>query len=301
MTMPKFEDFLLPTLKIFADSSEHTTEECQEKLKSILELTEADINEMLPSKSHSRLQDRTWWALVYLNKATLIDKTNKKTYRINNNGLSFLANNPEKLTRKMLIANYPSFAEFARPKDNSSTPEASDDSDKTPEEIIENAYHKHIEGLVEDVKDYLSSVDPFHFEQIVMDLLEKMGYGFSKELLNVTQKTNDEGIDGVIGQDALALDKIYVQAKRYNGHNVGREDIQKFIGALSSKKSSKGIFITTSDFNQNAIECAQNANIIIELIDGAKLAELMVKYNVGTQTKYSYEIKTIDRDYFSAS
>lgn len=240
MTIPKFESFLLPTLKLFIDNNEHTVEDCREQLKTIFNLSEAEANEMLPSKSHSRLQDRTWWALVYLNKATLLDKTKKKTYRISPNGISFLKNNPQELTKKMLISDYPSFAEFAKPKD--SAPDASDGSSKTPEEIIEEAYNDHVNGVREDVKDYLCSADPFHFEQIVMDLLQKMGYGFSVDSLTVTQKTNDEGVDGIVGQDALALDKIYIQAKRYNGHNIGREDVQKIIGALSMKKGQQGHF-----------------------------------------------------------
>ncbi|MFT5634235.1 MAG: restriction system protein, partial [Rubritalea sp.] len=168
----------------------------------------------------------------------------------------------------------------------------------TPKELIENAVSELDESLQSDILENLLNTDPYRFEQIVIDVLVAMGYGGSREeAAKVTQKSNDGGIDGIINEDRLGLDVIYVQAKRYK-NNVGRVDVQNFVGALAGKQAHKGIFITTSDFNNNATEYAQAVPQKIILIDGNRLADLMIEHNVGVSTEQTISIKRIDTDYF---
>jgi restriction system protein len=176
--------------------------------------------------------------------------------------------------------------------------EAEDLADETPEERIVAAHNELNETLMTELLSQLTKVDPFRFEQIVLDLLGAMGYGGSfKEAVTLTQKTADEGIDGVINQDRLGLDVVYVQAKRWKG-NVGREAIQNFVGALTGKRASKGVFITTSGFNSNAIAYAANLPQKVILMDGRRLAELMIEHNIGVSQERPYIVKKIDSDYF---
>jgi restriction system protein len=178
------------------------------------------------------------------------------------------------------------------------TPDATSDEHTTPEERIESAFVELRETLITDLRTKLASVDPFRFEQVVLDLLVAMGYGGSrKEAAAVTQKTGDEGIDGVINEDRLGLDVIYIQAKRWKA-NVGRPEIQSFVGALAGKKATKGIFITTSSFHDNASDYAAGLHQKVILIDGRRLAELMIEHGIGVAQEHAYHIKKIDSDYF---
>ena len=172
------------------------------------------------------------------------------------------------------------------------------EDETTPEERIESAFNDLRESLVADLRAKLADVNPFRFEQVVLDLLVAMGYGGSRrEAAEVTQKSGDAGIDGVINEDRLGLDVIYVQAKRWK-NNVGREEIQNFVGALAGKKASKGVFITTSAFNENAREYAAGLHQKIILIDGRRLAELMIEHGIGVAEEHAYSVKKIDSDYF---
>jgi restriction system protein len=172
------------------------------------------------------------------------------------------------------------------------------DSTSTPDERIEAAFSELRETLISDLLGQVSKVDPFRFEQVVLDLLVAMGYGGSrKEAAEVTQKTGDEGIDGVINEDRLGLDVIYIQAKRWKS-NVGRQEIQSFVGALAGKKANKGVFITTSGFNDNANAYASGLHQKVILIDGRRLAELMIEHGIGVAEEHAYSVKKIDSDYF---
>jgi restriction system protein len=177
-------------------------------------------------------------------------------------------------------------------------PESAADDQTTPEERIESAFAELRETLITDLRARLANVDPFRFEQVVLDLLVAMGYGGSrKEAAAVTQKTGDEGIDGVINEDRLGLDVIYIQAKRWKA-NVGRPEIQSFVGALAGKKANKGIFITTSAFHDNASDYAEGLQHKVILIDGRRLAELMIEHGIGVAEEHAYSVKKIDSDYF---
>jgi len=182
-------------------------------------------------------------------------------------------------------------------KANKPTPSASIDN-STPDDLIENAVNDLTEELRANLLQNLLNTDPYHFEQIVIDVLVAMGYGGSREeAARVTQKSNDGGIDGIINEDRLGLDVIYVQAKRYQ-NKVGRVDVQNFVGALAGKQAHKGVFITTSDFNGNAIEFAKTVPQKVILIDGERLSDLMIEHNVGVSTEEVITIKKIDSDYF---
>jgi restriction system protein len=235
----------------------------------------------------------------------LADNPKTGTLRITEQGRKFLATNPSELRRKD-FAQFPEWVSFyeeikknRRERGDAIAPGDSDESpDETPEERIESAFTELTATLVTELLSRLAKIDPFRFEQVVLDLLVKMGYGGSfKEAAAVTQKTGDEGIDGVINQDRLGLDVIYVQAKRWKA-NVGRQEIQGFVGALAGKKASKGVFITTSSFNDNATAYASGLHQKVILIDGPRLAELMIEHGIGVDEQQAYRVKKLDSDYF---
>jgi restriction system protein len=242
--------------------------------------------------------------MTYLTKGGLIAKVSPHTYHTTDRGREFLAKYPESITVSDLEA-IPGFEGAwntrARKREAAGLVPAESPTEmtSTPNERIEAAFFELREALISDLLSQLGKVDPFRFEQVVIDLLVAMGYGGSrKEAAAVTQKTGDEGIDGVINEDRLGLDVIYIQAKRWK-HNIGRPEIQSFVGALAGKKASKGVFITTSSFHDNASDYATGLHQKIILIDGRRLAELMIEHNnIGVASERPYVIKRIDSDYF---
>ncbi|MFZ2280356.1 MAG: restriction endonuclease, partial [Prosthecobacter sp.] len=220
--------------------------------------------------------------------------------RITEEGRKLLATNPAAIDSKVLSA-YPSFVEKMTKAPTSGTspePVPVSPSSQTPTEQIEQAELKLRAQLSSDLLDLMSRMDPYRFEQLVVDLLFAMGYGGSRaEAAQVTQKSNDGGIDGIISEDRLGLDVIYVQAKRWQS-TVGREPIQSFVGALAGKHANKGVFITTSDFHKNALDYAKGVTHKIILINGQRLAELMIEYGVGVSTVRTIALKRVDSDYF---
>jgi restriction system protein len=238
--------------------------------------------------------------------AGLLEKTGRGTFRITPRGHEVLASNPAQINLRVL-QQFPEYATRRHkaaaelPAGGASQIGSSENSAaprETPEERIYAAFSELRESVIADVLALLSKVDPFRFEQIVLDLLVQMGYGGSrKEAAAVTQKGGDEGIDGVINEDRLGLDVIYVQAKRWKG-NVGRQEIQSFVGALAGKKASKGVFITTSSFGDNATTYAAGLHQKVILIDGRRLAELMIEHDIGVSKGDPYYIKKVDSDYF---
>ena len=241
--------------------------------------------------------------MTFLTKGGLISKIAPKTYRATEFGRDFLTKHPEVITDKDLQT-IPGWEEAwntraKRQKElTSGEPAPRLDLTATPQERIESAFSELRDSLISDVLGQLAKVDPFRFEQVVLDLLIAMGYGGSrKEAAAVTQKTGDEGIDGVINEDRLGLDVIYIQAKRWKA-NVGRPEIQSFVGALAGKKASKGIFITTSVFHDHARDYAAGLHQKVILIDGQRLAELMIEHGIGVAEEHTYSVKKIDSDYF---
>lgn len=299
MAVPEFQSFMLPVLHLFMDGKIHNTSECIATAINSFNLNEEDIKLMVPSGKQTIVANRVYWALTYLKKSLLLDTIKRGEYRITNRGLELLNTSPDKID-KSVLSRYEEYLAFAS-HDNTFKNNGIEDekiADITPEENIDKIYKKINEQLADELLEIIFDKDPYYFERLVMDLLTKMGYGDLNNNSNiVTKKSCDEGIDGIINQDRLGLDKIYVQAKRWNT-NISRPELQKFVGALSAKKSSKGIFITTSDFTKEAREYGKNLSHTIILINGKELTKLMIEYNVGTQVTYSYDIKKIDNDYF---
>lgn len=308
MAIPKYDEIMLPLLRLLADGQPHHQRDLATQIADHFKLTEEERNLLLPSTTSTYIRNRTGWAGFHLRKAGLADLPREATLQITAQGAELLKNPPPKLDRSFLMQLEP-FKQFmleqkqrgiaaARTKAAGIAPAASSEEEGTPEERIDAAFNELKETLIADLLAKLLTVNPFRFEQVVLDLLVAMGYGGSrKEAAAVTQKTGDEGIDGVINEDRLGLDVIYIQAKRWKS-NVGRPEIQSFVGALAGKKATKGVFITTSTFHDNATDYAEGLHQKVILIDGRRLAELMIEHNIGIAEEHAYRIKKIDSDYF---
>ncbi len=295
-------------MQFFADGKPHKVSEVFDALAKHFNLTEEELNEVLPSGTQRRWHNRANWACYDLYRAGLLDRPKRGLYVITENGSRVAEEKPKLIDRDFLKRRFPQFAEFLQATGTKEPPKNGGKGldheseltvkNKTPEELIGTAYEQLHATLREDVLDLVRKMDPFLFQELVIDLLVAMGYGGSREeAARVTKKGGDEGIDGVINEDRLGLDVIYVQAKRWQD-TVGRKEIQSFVGALAGKKAQKGVFITTSGFKSTATEYAKDVTQKVILIDGERLADLMIEHNIGVAPFHKYEIKHIDSDYF---
>ena len=295
--VPTFEKFLYPFLLALKDK-DLNRRQMVEEMKVYFNLSDEDMNIRTKSGSISQVVDRTGWALQYLRRAAFVEIKDGK-YHITQRGLDFLSSHKALAICDLL--EYKEFAEFSnRKKKSASEPVSSTQvtSEQTPTEQLEQAYDSIEKDLVEDLLEMVKHQSPSFFEQLVVDLLVKMGYGGSFEnSAHVTKYTNDNGIDGIIYEDKLGLDKIYIQAKRWE-NQVSRPKIQEFAGALVGQNANKGVFITTSTYSKDARQYVQGIQQKIVLIDGRELAKYMIEYNVGVSVKKVYEVKKIDNDYF---
>lgn len=302
--IPDYQTIMLPLLKTMSDDKTHRLRELIETLQNHFQLSDSDKKELLPSGSQAIFDNRVGWAKFYLEKANLLKTEKRGSYRITDVGMNFLKSNPSEL-RTRDLEKFKAFNEFRQSIGSKNENESSDnliqdniDSNKTPEEALEYAYLKLKNDLSRDLLDTIKSCSPSFFEKLVVDMLTKMGYGGSrKDAGRALGKTGDGGIDGIIKEDKLGLDTIYIQAKRWENVVPVRE-IRDFAGALLSKKARKGIFITTSSFPQSAYEFVNSIEHRIILIDGTRLTELMFEFNVGLSTQSTYDVKKIDSDYF---
>lgn len=267
------------------------------------ELNDEDCALTTKGGSATQVSDRVGWALQYLRRALFVDIPQRGVYRITERGKEYLRTH--KGLRKQDLMAYPEFAAYvsgsASPKSDSTTTLAPVvETELTPTEMLEQAYHSIVDDLAADLLQKTLDQSPQFFEHLVVDLLMKMGYGGSfANSAKVTQYVHDDGIDGIIYEDKLGLDKIYVQAKRYKPDNtIGKPQIQQFAGALDEQKATKGVFITTSSYSKEARSYVDKLSKKIVLIDGQELAHYMIEYNVGVSTKHVYEVKRIDSDYF---
>lgn len=300
--IPDYQTCMLPLLTSLKDGKEHSSKELIAKLIIDFNLTEEEINEQIPSQRQPTINNRIHWANTYMRKAGLIDSVSRGIYRITEEGLRVLNANPTRIDVKFL-SKYPDFVEFQKGTSkvistrNEKTQEL--EITQTPEEALETIYSQLSSALAHDLLEKVLSQTPNFFENLVVELLVKMGYGGSiEDAGKAIGKSGDEGIDGVIKEDKLGLDVIYVQAKRWQpGNTVGRPELQAFVGALAGQGGKKGVFITTSSFTREA-EAYNPQNVKIVRIDGKKLAQLMIDYNIGVSTRAMYEIKRIDLDYF---
>ncbi|MCT7997233.1 restriction endonuclease [Laspinema olomoucense] len=299
MTIPDFQSIMLPLLNLFADEQEHSLREIIDSLSETFALSEEERAQLLPSGKQSMFNNRVSWAKTHLTKAGLLKTTKRGYFQITQQGLKVWKEHPPKINNKFL-QQFPKFIEFKQNKNSDLNSLDVDDDNKftTPEEELESAFQKLNQTLASDLIEQIKSGSPRFFEMLVVDLLVKMGYGGTrKDAGQVIGRSGDEGVDGLINEDRLGLDVIYIQAKRWQ-NPVGRPEIQKFTGALEGFRAKKGIFITSSSFTNDAQEYVERIDKKVILIDGDKLAQLMIEYNVGVSPVVSYEIKKVDLDYF---
>lgn len=299
--IPDFQTLMLPLLKHIGDNEEHSKKEVVETLANKMNLTEEEKREMLPSRNQPVFYNRVTWVIAHFKAAKIIENIRRGYIKVTPLGLDILKQNPDLINLKFL-KQLPTYQEAMNNWKNKSTSEEisknEDNEIKTPEELIDSGYLSIRKSLEQDILEKLKSVHPAFFEKIVVQLLVKMGYGGSiAEAGKATRYTNDEGIDGIIKEDKLGLDVIYIQAKRWEG-TVGRPELHKFVGALAGQGAKKGIFITTSAFTKEAEQYTPKNDTKMVLIDGEKLAQYMIDYNLGVSVQNTYEIKKIDSDYF---
>lgn len=295
MAITDYQSIMLPLLKFLGDDEVHSKREAVAHLSKYFRLTDEERKELLPSGKQGLFDNRVGWARTYLKKAVLIESVRHGYFKISKRGKDVLSQNPEGIDVKFL-EQFPEFIEFKRGKQPG--PIKPTPPDINPEESLERAYQELQDNLSSELLQTIKDCSPEFFERLVIDVLIRMGYGGSrKEAGQAMGKIGDGGIDGIIKEDKLGLDIIYIQAKRWDS-SASRPEIQKFAGALQGQRARKGIFITTSDFSKNAIDYVRNIDSKIILIDGQRLAELMIEHNVGVSPVASYEIKKIDTDYF---
>jgi len=295
MPLPDFQSFLLPALRVFADGMPHGLKEAREQVSQQLQL-DPDSRALLLADGRTPVYvNRTAWAITYLHRAGALSRLERGVYQITDRGRELLGRNLDKLTSKHLME-FQEFREFVQVDNGPVAPP--DRHDESPEERLANAWKQLRESLAKEILDKLRQVSPAYFEKIVVDLLVAMGYGGSVEdAASVLGHTGDEGIDGMIKEDKLGLDVVYVKAKRWS-QNVGRPEVQAFAGSLEGARAKKGVFITTSDFTPDAREYVKRIEKKIVLIDGRQLAELMIDHDVGVTVVQTYKLKRLDSDYF---
>jgi restriction system protein len=306
MAIPEFQEFMLPLLKLAGDGHVHKIAEARDALATTLSINQVDRAELLPSGAQSRFDNRVTWARTYLTKAGLLNRIGRGAFKITPRGQTVLASPPTRIDKKFLRT-FPEFVHFADDWKSSTTdtpsapasPTADDVADeRTPEETLEASYASLRATLATDLLEKLTKTTPKYFEHVVIDLLVAMGYGGSRaDAAQVVGKSGDEGIDGIIKEDKLGLDVVYVQAKRWAGP-VSRPDVQSFAGSLEGQRARKGVFITTSRFTSDAREFVRLIEKKIVLIDGPQLAELMIDHRIGVSTVATYEVRRVDLDYF---
>ncbi len=295
MALPDFQSFFLPALGALADGKPHGLKEVREKAADQLQLDAESRASLLVDGRTPVYVSRTDWAVTYLFRAGALARAERGVYQITERGKELLARGLEKLTQKDLLE-FPEFRKFLRGNGPEVPPPCGGDA--SPEEQLANAWRELRESLVAEILDKIRQITPSHFEQIVVDLLVAMGYGGSVEdTARVLGRTGDGGIDGMIKEDKLGLDVVFVQAKRW-GQNVGRPEVQAFAGSLEGARARKGVFITTADFTREAREYVRQIEKKIILIDGRRLAELMIDHDVGVTTVQTYRVKRVDSDYF---
>lgn len=307
MSVPDYQQFMLPLLRILGDGLEHTVDEYVDQLAIQFGLRAEDRRELLPSGRQTKLRNRVGWAATYLSKAGLLTRTGRGRIRITDRGREVLSSDPDHVDSSYLDR-FAEFAEFKQstrnaarvdPSDNDNAPTSTaDDSTLSPDEMLEASYQRLRESLAQNLLDRIKAAPPAFFEQLVVDLLVTMGYGGSRsDAGEAIGGSGDGGIDGIIKEDRLGLDFVYVQAKRWE-NVVGRPHVQGFAGSLEGQRARKGVFITTSTFTDNARQYVTNIEKRIVLIDGQELAELMLDYGIGVTEVATYRVQRVDLDYF---
>jgi len=313
MPIPDYETLMLPLLRLFAEGLPNV-QSCIPKLRVQFNITDEEAAELIPSGTQTLLQNRAHWARTYLAKAGLLTSPRRNLHVITELGRNVLADEPVKIDNAYL-AQFTNFSEWI---ENSKAPGREDyratstepvsgdvtliDDSQTPEDAIEAASTLLNAALRDELLALLFQLSPQRFERLILDLLSAMGYGGGNiERGSLTKATGDGGIDGIIHEDALGLDAVYIQAKRYAEDNrVGRPDVQRFIGSLTGEGATKGVFVTTSDFSREAHDYLRRVQHRVVLINGQRLAQLMILHGVGVRTRQTYLIRSVDEDYFAS-
>jgi restriction system protein len=301
MPIPDFQSIFLPLLKFSGDNQEHSSREAVDSLAKFFKLTDEELATLLPSGKQATFANRVNWAKTYLKMAGLLKDIRRGTFAITPQGLEVLKSNPAVMNVRFL-KQFPGFAEKHKgngKRETETSESFTTTAQKSPDEILSDAIGEIRRNLKAEILQNIMNCSPTFFERLVVELLVKMGYGGSiQDAGEVTKQSGDGGIDGIIKEDKLGLDFIYIQAKRWE-NPVSRPEIQKFAGALMGKQASKGVFITTSKFTNEARDFVRSIQSKIVLVDGEQLAEYMIDHNVGVSVIDSYEIKKVDLDYFS--
>lgn len=297
MPIPDYQSLRLPLLKIAGDGREHSLHEVIDTLAQQFGLSEDERRELLASGTQAKFDNRVIWARTYLSKAGLLEVTGKARFRITERGLEVLRKAPSRIDNRFL-KQFPEFVEFkAKSRQGLEKPEA-EPLPQTPAEVLEQSYQILRQELARELLERIKKCSAAFFERLVVDLLVAMGYGGSRQDAGqAIGRSGDGGIDGIIKEDKLGLDVVYIQAKRWEA-TVGRPIVQAFAGSLEGQKARKGVLITTSQFSQDAIDYVSRIEKRIVLIDGQELAQLMIDYDIGTAEVARYVIKKVDSDYF---
>jgi len=298
--IPDFQTIMLPLLQFIGKNDEVSMKIIKDGMIKHFNITKEEQEQKTPNGKQLLYYNRIAWAISYLRMAELIFSPQRGAYKVTNNGENVLNNPPEKITVKYLknLDKNSKINNIGKNKNNTFDEKDQKIEEKTPDEIFEFSYNQIIDNIKIQLKQKINECSSYFFEQIVLDLLLKMGYGGSDtDSGEVTKKSVDEGIDGIIKEDKLGLDKIYIQAKKWE-KQVGRPEIQKFVGALQGKRAKKGVFITTSEFSKDAYDYVNNLDVTVILIDGEILSQYMVENELGVTLKNNYKVYSIDNDYF---
>lgn len=296
MAVPDFQSFFKPLLDFAADGNEHSIQEARDAIAARMSLTIDDMKELLPSGIQTKFDNRVAWAKSYFIQARVLEASRRAHFKITQRGLELHKKGLKRIDVKILNQ-YPEFIEFHRAK--WSKEEEPPVQGETPEESLQRAYESIRIDLAGQILDKIKSNSPSFFEKLVVDLMVAMGYGGSRvDAGKSIGGSGDEGVDGIIKEDRLGLDVVYLQAKRWEG-SVGRPEVQKFVGALHGKRAKKGVFITTGKFSEDSKKYVETIDPKVILIDGRTLAELMIDFSLGTTKSGTYEIKRIDTDYYT--
>jgi len=297
--VPDYQSLMAPTLSVLADGGDHSLADLRAAVADRLALTEEDLRAKIPSGT-SLLANRLHWAVTYMYQAGLLSRPKRGVVRITDRGRKVAVDHPGRVDDQVL-AEFPEFIEFkSRSRKPRQAGEAVPDEDgTTPREAVSAAVDEANAAVAAEVLDRVRQREPAFLERLVLSVLTAMGYGGVAGAAEHLGKVGDEGLDGVIRQDPLGLDLIYVQAKRYGAARaVGRPEIQEFVGALHGAQADRGIFITTSRFTSEATTYADRVAARVVLIDGQDLSALMVRYNIGVQDQQTFVIKRVDEDFF---
>lgn len=307
MPIPDYETLMLPVLRLFASGTTRVRD-CIPEIVRQFDITPEEAEQLIPSGSLSVVASRTHWARTYLSKAGLLESPRRNHHLITERGRTVLASNPARIDNAFLVQ-FSEFGDWRRRSANEVESAGETPTDVlvtpslSPDETLDRTIHEINTALAAELQSELANLSPQRFERLILDLLLRMGYG--RGLVGagkLTQNSADGGIDWIIFEDALGLDAVFLQAKRYAlGNNVGRPDIQRFIGALTGEGASKGVFVTTSQFSREAREFLNRVQQRVTLIDGTRLAALMIEHEVGVRARKTYVRRSIDEDYFAES